>query len=777
MDNAFRLDVAALATFEFPVVKLDPQGICTYGNAAAARLLGAESAVGVSLADLFPDEDQRKLVLEELAKRMQGIASSYTTEFTRPSDKKRIPVSIFAVPLLNDRNRVGGSMAIITDLRISNAKRTVHQTIETASSSRAILEALKDQLKLLLPFDLLRVTAVSHERTHLRTLYTTESRAEAVYPLRWWFIPDSIRQMIEDKDARVLDMRKLLAEPRFVEMAKNDAALQRYIQLNVSYSLTIPILRGHQVAAMITVEREGGLPFTKEDISLCRRLPLAEAVKMSLHHEEENNMRGCLDLIRKMGTTPGRTRDVAQLLVDTLAEQFEWDHVAMFQYDDDTRSFLVLSQASGTGKQVDESRFAAGEGGVVAHAWRDQEIVNVPNVKKCKEYREGVEGMKSELALPIPGDPARWVLNIESSLETAFAQEEIDLLRPLLTEASHVLERIWLLDMRGAVFRAMQDGVIETNKRGSIRRLNGAALRLLRGKDEQEFRGRRLSDFFADADEGKLLSETEFTSREVEMKRGDGSTVPVMLSASALIPNPSLPTGLGGRVFIASDLTFQRQVEHTLVGKEVFRHASLESRVPLALATGWLNAIVARHPDAQEDVKKILEQLRKVDLPLERLLRDADSLDRDTSVLRPVSLREVVDDVIAQLPRDERDALQFAVLAGDALVRASAQDIRFCVESCLSFAFRTKPQNKKVSVKLASDASNVLLTVSGDWEPDLGEEVKGGIWSRWRRTAASDLALADDLIVQIAARAKGSFKVRMDEYLELTLTLPALKEG
>jgi PAS domain S-box-containing protein len=778
MNDAFALDIRALENFELAVLRFSPRGVCTFANAAALRLLGTSPAVGLTLEQLYADGPERKRVLGELARRLAGQASTYRTVFTQPHSGEKIPVSIFAFPETDASGEVIGSIGIVHDLREEHAAAAIHRAVEALGTVDTILGEVARQLRPLLRFDEFRVVAMSRGRRHLRTIYSTDASTQRRYPFKWWPIPNFIQKTLSSEVPRVIDIEAMFREPDYEKMAREDSAADDYRKSGVRYSLSIPIFQGKRVAAFIGIDTKEARPYDERDIELCRRLPLSQAVLVALHLEEEAKLRVCVDLVRELGANAADVHAVATSLTKTLARRFGWDHVAVFQHDEDNGSFRVLSQASGSQRKMNPKLVIPSDRGVVAQAFRTQAEINVPDIAEYLKlhadqehpaYVVGVPGMASELAVPIPGDTPRWVLNVESRLQRAFASEEVETLRLLAVEAGHILERAALLEMRDAILRSINDAVIETDRRGFIRRANPAAERLL-GLGENELIGKPIAKFLADRELAAAIADIErFSRRETDLTPHEGQPVSVLLSGSPL------PKDLGGRVFVASDMTYEREVQRISALKDVFRNASLECRVPLALAANWLGQLPV--PEGSEPaVERALKQIRKADLPLERLLRLAtpDSTASDRHDL--VDLNLLVDEVVRELPDSDQVTIELHPTKGRALVDASREGLRFCLESTLSFALRTKPQDKPVMVSVTVSRHKASIFLQGEWVPDMGTDDSAGIRHRWRRQTLTDLALATSEIESILGQAHGHFRSELDHCVRFEMEMPRVAQ-
>lgn len=122
---------------------LDNKGIVTYVNNKMAQMLGYSIAelIGHSSAEFF-DEENRAILREQLARRLQGVDSAtYEIAFTG-RDGKKIPV-IAAVTALRDENgQYVGSFGVVND--ITERKRAERALKESEERYRLLVETVND---------------------------------------------------------------------------------------------------------------------------------------------------------------------------------------------------------------------------------------------------------------------------------------------------------------------------------------------------------------------------------------------------------------------------------------------------------------------------------------------------------------------------------------------------------------------------------------------------------------------------------------------------------
>ena len=684
--------------------------------------------------------------------------------------------------MLDSDGHFGGSLGFLTDLREPLVVSAMHDAIERGTTAEEMLHAVERELMKLVEFDSLRVSVISHNREHLRPLYPVEQEDPALR-LRWWQIRPYVHDFIDEETTKDVDIDELFSREGYKQQAKSDPATAAWLARGYKRVLSIPVNLGERVCALISLERRRPESFGQEVIERCERLPLVEAALTAMRHDENERLRMMLELIEELGKASDEIRRVAKVLVDRLAHHFGWQHVAVFQLDENTRTgnenkraFRVLQQASRDGKFLPEG-FAIPEGrGIVWKAYTDESgIVNAPDVRAEKfssAYVRAISGVVSELSMRVPAEHSRWVLNVESNTENAFAAEEIETLSLLVREAGFILERAALLETRKAVLKAINDGVVETNETGRVREANPAAETLF-GYKTGDLRDKMLADLVHDEETARLIAQPdELQRRETVIVRQDGQQVPILISGALM------PDDLGGKVFVVSDLTYQKELHRIDLIKEVFRQAAFESKIPLSLAASYLSQIIEGRPATPELVEKTLKQLTKVDLPLERLLRlAAGNTTHDIEATAP--LAQTIRHVLQELPDADFAQVDIHDLSSDARVPVGRDTLAFCVESMLSFAFRTRPLDRKVQIALKGHGDVADLCVRGEWSPLFNADATTDFADRWRQRAIVDLSLGGGLLEDVAKRAGGRFSwvIEEDAPLELNLALPLVRGG
>lgn len=774
MEDFYRIDLAALDNFDLPVARFDSAEVLTYLNRAGQRLLGAPADGHITLRTLFPDQADYDEVVHQFSLRMRGEASAYQTRFHRPhckNDAPPIPVRVYAFPDTGADGEVGGSLALLRDLREEHACRAIHHAIETTRDNRALFQALAAEVAKLIPYDEFRITTVSESRTHLRTLYSSHAQASEKYPYRWWSMPAFIRETLKDYGTGVLDIEALFATPAYQELLDSDPHVLNYRAWRVQESQLLPIHHNGQVVAFVALDSLTKGRFDDTTVAMLGALPIAEAVMAAMNREERALRMATLDLIHTMSSMDNNVQQAAGELIARLEHGFGWDHVAIFQIEVDPASVRLLRQSSGVrqylhdGASIDVDSGAGAE--LAGLACKPMTLFHHDSRAHSPfAGRDGFDPHGSQLIVPIRGRHTLWALNIECSMAEAFSTEEIALLEQIATEAGEVLQRSALFEVQHAVLEAIDNAVIETSLDGTIRWCNTAARKMLHiDPDQQRVAMTQLLP--KDDSTTAIATGASFSQHELTLRSLNGSAIPVLLSCSML------PEHLGTRVYVASDYTYQRELRRQGALREVFRHAAMEGRIPLSLAATWLEQCHPADVATNAIIQKVLGQLARADLPLERLLRLFSSPPESNQNMH-ADVRRAITQTLREFPDDQTKAIDTTGSSEALMVAADFNHLQFCIESMLAFGLRTKPQSPKLKLKLstAREDGKAMIRVNGNWKLDSGAVPETGELERWRRKALFDLTLGEAVLQHVALRAGGKFRTDFKKRLTMSLELP-----
>lgn len=776
-----RLKKAALDDIPLGVVRLSLDGEMTYMNRTARELAGPGVDIGSHLAalELSPDSE-RILKTEVSSRRVSWRGSSYPITLNRSDLGTKVYVRVAGVPECDSSGTVIGSVGIISDVSMQRANLAIHEAIGAASSWEQLLCALDEKLRDVLAFDSIIISLVSAERDAVRAFYQRPDwRPEGVPAWRWWPMPAFVRADIDALLAtRSDDIDALFEAEPYATLVHDDAATRKWRELGHRHMLRRPVLRNGRIVAIVSLFRHEDRPFTDLDIERMEQLPIGEAVNMAMALDHQKALAFDLDLIGRLGAEAGCISEVGRVLVEELRTNYGWEHVSLFRVHLDEGVVSIVHQAADTKARLPDDYAQPVDVGLLGYVARSGQPIRLGDVSKSAAYKEGIKGTRSEMCLPVPGPRVRWILNVESSFESAFASEEQAAVARVLDVAGLILDRTLALEFNAAVLESVADAVIQTTSRGEIQSANPACLRLLERSAESLVGTHLTSLISAPGDEpdppgfaARLVSMPKLVPGEVELIPRDGTPIPVLLSCE------SLPPQIGGKVYVASDLRHRHEVQRMDTLRSVFRQVASETRLPLALAGGYLQELLSSWEGAARDtsagqaarlVGEALRHLRRADLPLERVVRLASSEAGQELPLQAMSLTDFADKLVSELPEAQSAEV---MLAGDASTRpalAARQELEFCAFSLLAFLLRMKAQRDGVLIRIGHEQARPLLSFELV-DPHTRDP------SPTRLAAKSaperEFALAEPVIRALMQRMRGRFDMQQRDGLLLKLFL------
>ncbi|KQP13695.1 PAS domain-containing protein [Pseudorhodoferax sp. Leaf267] len=771
-----RLDPATLDDIPLGLLRLSDDERLRYMNQAARDLAGPTIALGMPLSALELLPHSREQLAAQLQQRRDSErGGSYALVLHRADLGANLHMDVSAVPEYDAEGHYIGSIGFLTDTTMQGAQLAVHEAIGVASDWRALLKAVDRHMRELLPFDAIVISLVSEDRSALRVFYEEPPLTQGP-AWCWWPMPAFVRADLESlRVTRADDVQLMFATSPYRELA-DDPITAAWLSLGYRQMLRRPVLRDNRLAAIVTLCRRDDRPFTPSEMARLDQLPIGEAVNMALALDRQGELDFGLQLIGRLGAAAGNLADVARELADGMRANFGWEHVSLFRVNLDEDSISLVHQSAQPDFVLPPDYAQSRQLGLLGQVARSGQPLRRDLVHEDPVYLPGIAGTVSEMCLPVPGQPVRWILNVESSKRAAFAREEEQAVARLLAVAGLILDRTQALQFKATVLDTVADAIIQTSSRGDIQSVNPACERLL-ARDAASLIGQHLSSLIsAPGNEPdppgfalRLVAMDKLIPGEVELLTGKGEAVPVLLSGE------SLPRELGGKVYVASDLRPDRAAQrmHTLAN--VFRQLASEIRLPLALISAHLEELqeaLAAQPALAGTLDKARRQLRRADLPLERAVRLA-TLDQGQALpLQTLSLPELARKLIDELPQAQAKAVRLDSGSGDTLVQAARQEFEFCAASLLAFMLRMKAQCDAVCIHLRREQTREMFSVElVDAQTLQPSSTRLEAKSEHER----EFALAEPVITALMRRMGGSFAIDQRAGLRLHLALPVLE--
>jgi hypothetical protein len=203
---------------------------------------------------------------------------------------------------------------------------------------------------------------------------------------------------------------------------------------------------------------------------------------------------------------------------------------------------------------------------------------------------------------------------------------------------------------------------------------------------------------------------------------------------------------------------------------------ALQTKTPLSLLFSWLGRIESVLPeDRQELMDKITRQLKKIELTTDRL-----ALFESGKGIIPYNearfdFSDVIHAIKKDFPKSEIDRINFKndhtpSFKGDRF------QIKFCVETILSYLLRYLPGDRKIDVMITHNTEWIQCRIKGVL-PGSGEDGIAEEKAAMRQTL-DDMALGEPIIDQfIRKNHKGKYIRPKGRTGQFRIDLPTRKTG
>ncbi|MFX0196427.1 MAG: PAS domain S-box protein [Candidatus Hodarchaeota archaeon] len=767
--------------FGLAIAKVNIKCQITYLNRKARELLGMEKWEGRTLRDLFPDEMNYKIVRAKLESRKKGSSSEYRAEITRLCDKKRVPVMISAMPETELKGNVVGSIAIFRSRFKEEAVEAIHKHIETTRYGQGLLEMAAKEIGRIIPFELFTIAIYSADMRHTRTIFSyapSGPSGQLKWQRRWWEMSPAARKVLSRKKVIFGDIYDLLGQKQW-KYLKDDPDFKKLPNVGYRSFIFYPIMREDRIVGSLSLFEKSQNAFDKTHVKLLQELPVDHVILTALYYEEREELNFRLDLTRKISSASNNILEGAKVVVNELANHYGWQSVSLFRVDEEGRFFSLVRQkaASEAFRFPKDYKFRLDEG-ILGYVYENRVGVNIGNVNTDAKFKDifhaRVKGIVSQLSLPIIfGDKVLWILNIEDSHQNAFSEDEKKALEAVVAEVGEILQRSWTNHFLNATLQSASDAIIITDNEGNVNRVNPATEKLLR-YSRKEMVGRSLKDCIKDEDIAPFILKAEkIPSSEITFRTKDGEEVNVLLSIS------QLPGEIGGKIFIAKDLSRIKRLEELEYSQKMYYEIATQTKTPLSLVFGWLRKLGKDSENGPmiETLDKAIRQLHQVELSYDRLA----FYDSEKGVVPYNELlldfSEVLDKVLDEFPKTETEKFAIEIEKPMPYLRGDIFQLEFCFKTILSYLLRFLPEENRIRVRVSQDPPWLITEISGFF-PGLSKGKYEGITrQRLVSQTLTEMALGEKIIKTFIGNHGGKFyePKRKREEIEFRIELPLSK--
>src|ERR1051326_3455034 len=268
-----------------PAIRLNQELIIRHANPAACALLGVgeRDLRGQSVFRLVGRTTANS---EHFEKRREGQSEVYEVEFIRPSDQKRIPVSVAGTPIFDERGTFLGTLGILRSLERERVAEAIHRLVDTERDEQSLLSGVARELRALIDFDYLSIAEYSLASDHVSAWFTCSNGQEITSNRRWWPIRPEERAEYE-QPLITGDLKSFLNNKR--PYLKEDDNVRRFMAQDFRSSLRMPILQEKRVIASLSLFSKKPHRYSNSDLEVLSILPVEQAIRMALYYK---NRRG-----------------------------------------------------------------------------------------------------------------------------------------------------------------------------------------------------------------------------------------------------------------------------------------------------------------------------------------------------------------------------------------------------------------------------------------------------------------------------------------------------
>ena len=382
----------------------------------------------------------------------------------------------------------------------------------------------------------------------------------------------------------------------------------------------------------------------------------------------------------------------------------------MFLVDQADNCFRLRAQAhSEGGVQYDPSLVLKFDEGVLGEVYKAGKATNLGNVRHHPRFVKANPKTRSELCIPIELDGSiRWLLNVEDSVENAFAEEERIVLEDIVKEAHYVFEHLYAHYFLEAFFAGSYEALFVADKAGRIVRCNEAAATLLGYTDCEQIADKNISDIVTQEDSG-----LDFITKEVNdhyrLIKADGKQVDVFLSGSELHKD------FDRKVFCAKDLSQIQRLEELEAIEEMYHEIAMQTRTPFSLLFAWLRRLYDEDVDtpASDVIDKAIRQLRRIELTYERLVLH--DVRKEHGEFNPVlfDIQSLVKMALDEFPRSESTRVMRDIPESLPQLQGDLFQLTFVLQTILSYLLRFASVDECIRVVARPEEGRVRIVITG----------------------------------------------------------------
>ncbi len=211
--------------------------------------------------------------------------------------------------------------------------------------------------------------------------------------------------------------------------------------------LEMPLKWREQILGVLAIADVRERTFNQDDVWLANLFATQAAIAIGnarLYEKVTERMREAT-VLHRVSNTLMRTLNLEQLLeniLKALQRSLGYSHCAILLPDEETGELCVKAARGYLQAAGERLRIKIGQEGITGWVAANRVPLNVPDVTKDDRYLEGVEGTKSEIAVPmLVRERVVGVLDVQSSKVNAFGEDDLRTLSSVAAQAAIAVER------------------------------------------------------------------------------------------------------------------------------------------------------------------------------------------------------------------------------------------------------------------------------------------------------------------------------------------------
>jgi PAS domain S-box-containing protein len=679
------------------VIRVDLDNIVRYANSAAEAML--DRLVGRNILELFPDDENRAILTDQIKLREQGEGAIYDVTYYHRG--RALQLHVTAMPQFDTVGQRLGTLATFRNVGVVRASDKIHRIIADAHHQHDILDDVLKVVKGLIPFDLATVGVYSHDLGFWRAIHYFP-RPDPMWETNWFSISQQNRDWIQSDVPQIVDnLSKFVdQDPKLAE----DPTIKRLIKEGCESFVVLPIRGEKRVLATVSLISKQANFYDEKDYALLREIPLEKAVRVALAVAERGENR-FLDRLFRCLNNYSNSKQVAEELVKSLSGFYKWQCVTIIKVNEVRRKLELFAQHPGpeNGFRLPANWEQDFGKGIIGKVHRTGNPINQGNVQSDDNYLVASEKTRSELCVPfnMHGE-SFWLLNIEDSRINAFADPDIKTVERIVVEVESFLNNLFTHTTLDEIFRIATDGVLITDLNGHVVRANPAALEML-GVTEKDIKNHPpLADFIVDSGIADTFSEmNQIAPCDVGIKKKSGERFKARVTGSVL------PEEYGRRVYFIEDSLEKERVAGLQAYGDILYSNAGQAKMPLAMVSGILHRLQRGASESVQDtVAKAMAYLRRVELNYDRLMLYGEGTATGDSSFLCLDFNSVLLRAQADLPESEREeAFAIPSIAADLPpVWADSYKLNFVLLSIFNYLLELNPLDGKIGISAVEDA-------------------------------------------------------------------------